>query len=246
MPGTRTFFIACCILSLILLVWLGGTALQSHEISPEVAAGLEVWRANGCEGCHTLVGQGGSYAPDLTHIYSQRSDTYIREFLVNPNAFHPNQRLMPRFLLTRTDTDNLVAFLSWVDTQVTTWPPHPINVSGGGNISVGVSSDSQGAIVSDDPVERGRAWFSRAPANCATCHSLEPDVVNVGPSLAGIATRAESRVPGQSAEEYIRNSMVNPGDYIVEGFPDAMAKNLAQALSSQDISDLVAYLMTLT
>jgi nitric oxide reductase subunit C len=245
MPGTRTFFIACCTLSLILLVWLASGALQSHDITPEVAAGLEVWRSYGCEGCHTLVGQGGSYAPDLTHIYSQRSDTYIREFLVNPNAFHPNQRLMPRFLLTRTNTDNLMAFLSWIDTQVTAWPPRPINVSGGGNISVGVLSELQDGIVSDDPVERGRALFSRAPANCATCHSIEPDVVNVGPSLAGIATRAASRISGLSAEEYIRNSMVNPSDYVVEGFPDVMAKNLALVLSSQDIADLVAYLMTL-
>ena len=59
------------------------------------------------------------------------------------------------------------------------------------------------------------------------------------------ATRAASRIPGLSAEEYIRNSMVNPSDYLVEGFPDVMAKNLAQVLSSQDIADLVAYLMTL-
>ena len=51
---------------------------------------------------------------------------------------------------------------------------------------------------------------------CITCHSLEPDVVIVGPSQAGLATRAETRVPGQSAEDYIRNSITHPNDYVVE------------------------------
>src|SRR5690242_10798613 len=55
-------------------------------------------------------------------------------------------------------------------------------------------------------------------ARCATCHALVPDTIIIGPSLAGVATRAETRVPGVSAEEYIQLSILRPGDYIVEGF----------------------------
>ena len=38
---------------------------------------------------------------------------------------------------------------------------------------------------------------------CTTCHSLEPDVVIVGPSLAGVASRAGSRVSGLSRNNFV-------------------------------------------
>jgi nitric oxide reductase subunit C len=101
----------------------------TNEVSPEVSAGYDVWRANGCEGCHTLFGQGGPYAPDLTRIYRQRGETYLREFLVNPSAFYPNQRFMPRFNLAVAETDSLLAFLDWVGQQDAGWPPRAIQVN---------------------------------------------------------------------------------------------------------------------
>lgn len=81
---------------------------------------------------------------------------------------------------------------------------------------------------------------------CVTCHSLEPDVVVVGPSQAGLAIRAETRVPGQSAEQYIRNSILHPNDYVVEGFVEGvMYQNFATDLTPEQIDDLVAYGLTL-
>ena len=73
---------------------------------------------------------------------------------------------------------------------------------------------------------------------------LQPDVVIVGPSLAGVADRAGSRVAGLSAEEYIRTSIVHPSAFIVAGFQDVMQKNFGDVLSSGQINDLIAYLMT--
>lgn len=81
---------------------------------------------------------------------------------------------------------------------------------------------------------------------CITCHSLQPDVVIVGPSQAGLATRAETRVAGQTAEQYIRNSILHPDEYIVEGFaPGLMYQNFAADLTAEEIDDLVAYTLTL-
>lgn len=81
---------------------------------------------------------------------------------------------------------------------------------------------------------------------CITCHSLEPDVVIVGPSQAGLATRAETRVEGQSAEEYIRESITNPDAYVVEGFaPGVMYQNYATDLTQDQIDDIVAYTLSL-
>lgn len=250
MPGTRLFFLIClAAMGVILAVPL--LTLPAAPLSlPSTAAvsgGFNIWRANGCEGCHTLYGQGGAFAPDLTDIYSQRGETYLREFLVNPEAFHPNQREMPRFGLTIAETDQLMTFLQSLASSETGWSPRPIRVSGGLAVDATASGDARTAAAAEptDPVASGRYWFSRPPANCATCHSLEPEVIVVGPSLAGVAMRALTRVPGQSAEDYLRTSLLHPGDYVVEGFGNVMAQNLGDVLSSEQINNLIAFLLTL-
>jgi cytochrome c2 len=246
MSGTRLFFTLCVLLSTALVVVIGAGAMRTHTMSPEAAGGWAIWRDNGCEGCHTLYGGGGTYAPDLTHIFEMRGEAYLREFWANPGAFHPGERIMPAFGLTRTETDNLFAFLKWVGEQppAETWPPRPILISGGSPL-VGASVSVTGSEdLPDDPVARGKIWFSQPPAICSTCHSLEPDVIVVGPALAGVATRAETRVEGMSAEQYLRNSIINPGDFVVPGFPDAMQRNLGDKLSGDQINDIIAFLLT--
>lgn len=82
-------------------------------------------------------------------------------------------------------------------------------------------------------------------AKCATCHALVPDTIIIGPSLAGIATRAETRVEGQTADEYIQLSILRPGDYLVEGFNNVMITNFSKELTNEDMNALVAFLLTL-
>lgn len=99
-------------------------------------------------------------------------------------------------------------------------------------------------------VDAGKALFLRSllgsNPGCVTCHSLEPGVTLTGPSLDGIATRAGERVPGMSAEEYIRQSILDPNAYVVEDFvTGAMLAGWDKALSESDLNNLVAYLMTL-
>ena len=107
----------------------------------------------------------------------------------------------------------------------------------------------QDARLSADP-KAGERIFNGAAmgasAGCQICHSLQPGVQLVGPSLAGVATRAETRVPGLSAEEYLLQALVDPDAHVVEGFqPGQMRPDLAQALSQQELDDLVAFLLTL-
>ncbi len=82
-------------------------------------------------------------------------------------------------------------------------------------------------------------------AGCVTCHSLSPDQVLVGPSLATIGSDAASRVDGLDAEAYVRQSIVDPGAYVVEGFANNLMPNWGQILSDSEVSALVAYLLTL-
>jgi mono/diheme cytochrome c family protein len=87
---------------------------------------------------------------------------------------------------------------------------------------------------------------------CMACHSLTAGEIKVGPSLAGVATRAPNREPGKTAEQYIRESIQAPNAFIVPDDPrfapngkSAMPEGLGNNLSAQDLADVMAYLLTL-
>jgi hypothetical protein len=80
---------------------------------------------------------------------------------------------------------------------------------------------------------------------CGPCHSTIPDVVMVGPPLAGIAERAGTRVDGLDARSYLYASIMQPSDYIVEGYTDLMPKDLAKKLTGAEMDSIVAYLLSL-
>lgn len=87
---------------------------------------------------------------------------------------------------------------------------------------------------------------SASAPGCVTCHSMEPDVVLVGPSHNGVGARAASYEEGKTAETYLRESIVNPDAHLVDGFTaGVMYQNYEADLSARDINDLVAYLLTL-
>lgn len=106
--------------------------------------------------------------------------------------------------------------------------------------------------------ERGESLFrqtligERPEPGCSTCHSLAPDVVLLGPSLAGVATRSadtlqEPTYAGEATtvEAYLHESIIAPNVYVVPGFaPDVMRPTFATELSSQVIADLIAFLLT--
>jgi mono/diheme cytochrome c family protein len=98
------------------------------------------------------------------------------------------------------------------------------------------------APTSSDP---GRQVYDRT--GCATCH--ESGLGNlfhpVGPPLDHIGTVAATRRAGVSAEDYIRQSIVEPGVYVVPGYPDSMPRGLGDRLSKEDLDDLVRYLASL-
>lgn len=110
------------------------------------------------------------------------------------------------------------------------------------------SGRAQAGSVGDPQV--GKILFHQtaireAPA-CSTCHSIEPGKVIVGPSLAGSASRAAERKPDLSVEEYIRESILDPNAYVVEGFSEGlMYQNYQDVLTEEEINDLIAYLLTL-
>ena len=88
----------------------------------------------------------------------------------------------------------------------------------------------------------GKAVYVRY---CGACHSTQLETIIVGPSLAGVATRAATRVPDQDARTYLYTSILEPDRYLVEGFPNSMPNNFGKQLSGEELDAVVAYLFTL-
>lgn len=102
-----------------------------------------------------------------------------------------------------------------------------------------------------DP-ERGREIFNSGTeimsTDCARCHSIDgidkESNRHKFPSLLGISERAGDRVPDLSAVEYLRQSILDPSAYVVEGYEDNMDKGYRYGLNEEEVNDLVAFLLT--
>ncbi|MBI5823643.1 MAG: hydrogenase iron-sulfur subunit [Chloroflexi bacterium] len=100
-----------------------------------------------------------------------------------------------------------------------------------------------------DPVAGEQLYYETASgvnAGCRICHSLEKNEKIIGPSFYGIATRAAERIPGMTAEEYLRQSIVEPNAFVVPDYPEGqMIQNFGSILTEEQINDLIAFLMTM-
>jgi mono/diheme cytochrome c family protein len=97
---------------------------------------------------------------------------------------------------------------------------------------------------SGDPA-RGEILFDQGKDGAVACVSCHNETGVASPDLTGYSAVASSRVPGESAYEYTFHSIVEPGRYIVEGYGNAMPNTYDEALTPEEIADLIAYLLTL-
>lgn len=278
---TRLFAIAST--AIATLAFLGLT-IDSHRqfpkltnaqsITPAVKSGQDVWHKYNCINCHTLFGEGAYYAPDLTKITQLRGEQYLQAYMRDPSQFYDEQRhrrLMPKQNLSDDEIKNLIAFLDWVskvDNQG--WPPRPILVTGatipgtdlaappGQKEASPVPPGARPTSGSENPIALGERVFRSATPACIACHSVAPGVNMAGPSLAGVATRAEKLVGSpdykgraKDAAGYIQESIKDPSAHVVPGAMYSangvsfMPNTYSKSLKPEQIEQLAAYLASL-
>lgn len=117
-----------------LLVFLGLTlhtvrALPARDhrenLTPQVVQGKALWEKNNCIGCHTLLGEGAYFAPELGNVYKRRGGDFIKGWIAAMPTKVAGRRQMPQFNLSDQELDAVVAFLKWTsEINTANWPPN--------------------------------------------------------------------------------------------------------------------------
>ncbi|MBE2209053.1 MAG: cytochrome c, partial [Saprospiraceae bacterium] len=84
------------------------------KLTAEVAKGKRIWESNNCMGCHTILGEGAYYAPELTKVVERRGEPFIRAVLQSPVPWAPNGRKMVAYAMNDEDTEAVIAYLKWI------------------------------------------------------------------------------------------------------------------------------------
>ncbi|MBB4866502.1 nitric oxide reductase subunit C [Pseudomonas nitritireducens] len=103
---------------------------NQSELTESVVRGKLVWEQNNCVGCHSILGEGAYFAPELGNVAIRRGgDAAFGSFLAAWMKMQPlgvpGRRQMPQFHLSDQEVSDLAAFLLWtskIDTNQ--WPPN--------------------------------------------------------------------------------------------------------------------------
>ncbi|HSB80068.1 MAG TPA: c-type cytochrome, partial [Candidatus Methylomirabilis sp.] len=99
-----------------------------------------------------------------------------------------------------------------------------------------------GNVTTEQLVKAGEGIF-KGKGTCTVCHAIGQKGTRA-PDLAGVGARAGKRKPGMSGKAYLIESLLDPGAYLVEGYPAIMPKvdRPPIGLNRSELWALVAFL----
>lgn len=183
----RNIFVAGTVIFSVIFLYLTYDSLEQMpsrtneaQLTPQVAAGKRVWQKYNCNDCHTILGIGGYYAPDVTKVTKYRDRAWLAAFLRDPQGIWAAKRKMPKFNFEPGEVDNLIAFLQWVgNIDTNNWPPKPMMFAAAPEVS-GVGEVQKKA-------SEGAKLF--ALEGCQGCHTINGVGGKVGPDLTHVGSR---------------------------------------------------------
>ena len=194
----RNFFIWGTVICTAIFIWL---TIDTHTTIPkrtntdkltdEVVQGKRVWHKYNCNDCHTILGVGGYYSPDVTKTYSTRGEVWLSTFLKNPDSPDPTRRKMPNQNLSQDEIKKLIAFFKWVDAIDTNeWPPKPITIAKSTGVPL---KETTQALMGKQIYNQNR---------CDLCHQIGGKGGIIGPDLSHVGTKRDT--------QWLSNLIKNP------------------------------------
>lgn len=95
------------------------------NLSKSALRGKHIWETRNCIGCHTLMGEGAYFAPELGNVYARRGPDFIKTWMKIQPTGAPGRRQMPNFQLSDEQIADLVSFLKYAsEVNTSKWPPN--------------------------------------------------------------------------------------------------------------------------
>jgi nitric oxide reductase subunit C len=192
---------------------------KSQNLSDAVLRGKNIWERNNCMGCHTILGEGAYYAPDLSRVVERRGEAFIRTFIKDPQAMYPGERKMIKYNFTEDQISDIIAFFKWVgEIDTNDWPPKP-------NISAPMAATQANT---QTPASPQPEKFTQI---CQACHALGGKGGVVGPALDKVGTKYDAAY----LEKWLKDPQgVKPGTAMPKlPLSDAERSELVRFLAGQ-------------
>lgn len=104
---------------------------QAH-LTDSVVRGKRIWESKACFDCHTILGEGARFAPEVGNVFirwggakdPKSAHDMIKDWMKAQPSGVAGRRQMPQFNLDDKQLDDLADFLEWVSrTNTQGWPP---------------------------------------------------------------------------------------------------------------------------
>ena len=186
--ASRNFFILGTAICTAVFIWL---TIDTHttipkrthtdQLTDEVVQGKRVWHKHNCNDCHTILGIGSYYSPDVTKTYSTQGEAWLKAFLKNPENPDPKRRKMPNLNLSENEINRLIVFFKWVDAIDTNqWPPQPV-----------AEAKMTGIALEEKPrTLLGKSVYDQF--RCDLCHKIGDKGGAIGPELTHVGKNRDS------------------------------------------------------
>jgi len=196
---------------------------QTNEknLTESVVRGKNIWESNNCMGCHTIFGEGAYYAPELTKVYTRRSEEFIKMFLKDPNAMYPGKRKMVKYDFSDGEIDDLISFLKWCgEVDLNGFPAEPYLKK---YTTTGINSSVNANINRPEMFDK----------LCLTCHTLggKGTRIEPAPTLDNIGSIRDKNF----LERWLKDPNAVKKGALMPKFPlsDSTISELAEFLSKQ-------------
>lgn len=131
--GSLFFIIIFLALSAHSHRYITTTSTNAETLTADVAAGKHLWEKHACINCHSILGEGAYFAPEVGNVMTrwgvqddpELAFETLKGWMESQPTGIEGRRQMPRFNLSDEEIRQLADFLLWTNTIDTQgWPPN--------------------------------------------------------------------------------------------------------------------------
>ncbi|SEK02864.1 nitric oxide reductase, NorC subunit apoprotein [Cribrihabitans marinus] len=114
-------------------LYIVNTSTNSETLTESVKSGKHLWEKHGCVNCHSILGEGAYFAPEVGNVMTrwgvlddpEGAFEMLKGWMEAQPTGIEGRRQMPNFNLSDEEIRNLTDFLIWTDNiDAQDWPPN--------------------------------------------------------------------------------------------------------------------------